>query len=730
MKSPKETAKRMSWDPPGASRRLVIIPLLFLLLIISTLGFTIYAIQSFSEDTRRIEAVSRLRVMRSQYLNDVLMSVTQHPRDYQDSYRKMQEHLDTIRTGGRTRIGLDGQMVDLPPPPESVNPETLAINLALLEKLGSEAEKLLGYSRSDPGASADYHNQLSTVENVYWELRVANNSLLMEYMDAQQQHTTRLMWLATLLALLLGGFGILLTFQQQRVDREVHLKEQRFRQMFDNAPIGKVMVSLDGIWEQVNPAACHMLGYAESELIGRSYQEMTQPDDFLDESQIRQRLINGDIETYQVTKRYIHRDGHAIWTLSSVAAVKDPNCKPIYLVEQLLDITEQRAALESVRASETKFRSVIESATDGIVVANKEGIIISANTAASRMFGYEDRELLNQPLTRLMPERYKHRHSHAYQRMFETGKPALAAGHPLELEARHRNGHEFPIEISVAAWHDPSGEMFATGIIRDTTERKRAELERQELLRSNKDLEEFAIIASHDLQEPLRKISVFAERLVTRMNGNMDEQSSDYVRRIRSSTSRMQNLISDLLTYSRVTSKARPFEPVNLTTLVQDMVAEIDLAPIDPNALIEVGKLCTIEADPGQMRQLFQNLLENAIKYRREGVSLRIHIHGKLIDDLTSVEKTTDCQIMVEDNGIGFDEKYLDRIFNVFQRLHARDQYEGTGIGLATCRRIVERHHGRITAVSKPGVGSTFIVTLPVKQPEQEGLLTSHEIEA
>jgi signal transduction histidine kinase len=245
------------------------------------------------------------------------------------------------------------------------------------------------------------------------------------------------------------------------------------------------------------------------------------------------------------------------------------------------------------------------------------------------------------------------------------------------------------------------------------------------LEQSNRDLEHFAYIASHDLQEPLRKVHAFGDRLQARYAAVLDVTGRGYLERMQNAAERMENLINDLLTYSRVTTNAQPFVPVDLAQVTLEVLSDLELRIEQVGGRVVAEDLPTIEADPTQMRQLLQNLIGNALKFHREDEAPVVKVHGQRLDGREGHPVGTAVgdglyQITVQDNGIGFDEKYLDRIFQAFQRLHGRGQYEGTGIGLATCRRIVERHGGRITATSTPGQGSTFSVTLPVKQPKGE----------
>jgi light-regulated signal transduction histidine kinase (bacteriophytochrome) len=246
---------------------------------------------------------------------------------------------------------------------------------------------------------------------------------------------------------------------------------------------------------------------------------------------------------------------------------------------------------------------------------------------------------------------------------------------------------------------------------------------------SNRELQDFAYVASHDLQEPLRKIQAFGDRLEAIYGQTLDERGRDYLARMRNAAGRMQTLINDLLTYSRVTTKAQPFQMVDLEKVARGVVSDLEVRIEQVGGRVEVGELPAIEADPTQMRQLLQNLVSNGLKFHRQDEIPVVNVYARCCNghenrlEGDGPDGTTMCQIIVKDNGIGFDEKYADRIFQVFQRLHGRGEYEGTGIGLATSRKIAERHGGDITAKSKPGQGATFIVTLPVRQNKGEETL-------
>jgi len=293
----------------------------------------------------------------------------------------------------------------------------------------------------------------------------------------------------------------------------------------------------------------------------------------------------------------------------------------------------------------------------------------------------------------------------------------------VELIMDRPNGQKIPLLLHAGPIRDEKGEVVG-GVVawQDITERKRAEQALQtyarKLERSNRDLQDFAFIASHDLQEPLRKVQSFGDRLAERYQLVLDAEGLDFLNRMRNAAVRMQKMVNDLLAYSRVMTKPEPFAEVDLNRVVEQAVSDLELRVESSAAQIEVSDLPVIEADGIQMQQLFQNLLGNAIKFHQPGFPPMIKIFCRTTASPQSKDQGF-IEVIVQDEGIGFDEKYLDRIFQPFQRLHGQSKFDGSGIGLAVCRKIVERHSGSITAHSKPGQGASFIVKLPVHQKEE-----------
>ncbi len=356
-----------------------------------------------------------------------------------------------------------------------------------------------------------------------------------------------------------------------------------------------------------------------------------------------------------------------------------------------------------------------------VAITDARGIITYVNKKFCAISKYSAEELIGKT-HKVINSGY-----HSKEFFLEMWK-TIAAGKSWEGEIRNRakDGSYYWVHTTIVPFIGENGRPEQYVAVRyEITERVLAQeqlkIHAKKLEISNRELQDFASVAAHDLQEPLRKIQSFSDRLQSKAREALSEESRDYLDRILGSAQRMQTLINDLLTYSRVTTKAQPFVPVDLNETVRLIVSDLEVRLEQSHGKVEWSGLPTLEADPTQMRQLFQNLISNALKFHRPGVPPVVRVTSKLQETIAG--RGRGYEIRVEDNGIGFEEKYLDRIFTIFQRLHGRFEYEGTGIGLAICRKIVDRHGGAVTATSKLGEGSTFIVNLPLKQNSE----LSHE---
>jgi PAS domain S-box-containing protein len=360
-----------------------------------------------------------------------------------------------------------------------------------------------------------------------------------------------------------------------------------------------------------------------------------------------------------------------------------------------------QARTEELQSLQRRYEMILNSAGEGICGLDMEGKATFVNPTVAKLTGWPVDELIG-----------KGEHEIFVSNGQQTDN--LSAD---ERVLYRQDGSRFPVEFVKTPINENGRVVGSVVVFKDITERKQVQesLARKaaELARSNAELEQFAFVASHDLQEPLRKIQAFGDRLKVKCQPIQAPDIQDYLERMQSAAARMRNLINDLLAFSRVIRSSEPFVTVDLSLITKEVLGDLEVRIEKSGAKIELEDLPKIDADPMQMRQLMLNLLSNALKFQPSGATPLIKISATT---LTPLSREIQCELRVQDNGIGFDEKYMDKIFAVFQRLHGRTEYEGTGVGLAVCRRIVDRHHGSITATSQPGKGATFIVTLPVKQ--------------
>ena len=419
--------------------------------------------------------------------------------------------------------------------------------------------------------------------------------------------------------------------------------------------------------------------------------------------------------------------------------------EPVSLfIEAPGDFVEMGSAHDVVSAQLAVPRSAPSGASTpyAILTADDHGRILSWSAGADELMGYTADEVIGENISLLMPEQDSRAHDGYLAKYLETGK-ATMLGRGRSVDGLRKDGTVFPMDL-VLSESVIAGVRIYTAVFRDVSRRhldERARRKSEEELRqrasdlsavlealdaqkktlehSNGELEQFAYVASHDLQEPLRKIQAFGTRLVSSESENLSERGVDYLQRMHNAAERMQVLINDLLTYSRVRARAKGSAPVDLRSVVDGVLSDLEIAIEEADAEITFAELPALWGDPVQFRQLFQNLLGNALKFRvpdRKPV-IQISVALEVGDEAMAIESGFASnelwRVIVEDNGIGFDQAYADRIFGIFQRLHGRSEYEGTGVGLAVCKKIVEQHDGTIEAESDVGAGARFIMRFP-----------------
>lgn len=505
---------------------------------------------------------------------------------------------------------------------------------------------------------------------------------------------------------------------------ELETSRSRYADLYDFAPVGYLTLDTSGLIVEANLTAAKMLGRERNHLIGCPFPFFLQVGwkksfrEYLCRVMSTRERMSGEFRlTTKAGKNFFARiDGIFMEGADGGGSVR----------MVVADISDVKQAEEALRRSEEKYRELVECSNSIILRTDAEGNVTFCNRFAQEFFGYSmDRIVGRNVLDTIIPRRDSSGRDQAAIFMEILRDSWNRDFGNREIESRRKNGESAWISWAIKGFRLRGGKpegLLCVG--NDVTERKRAqrslEIFAKKLERSNRELQEFAFVASHDLQEPMRKIQAFSERIQTKGAGAFNEETLDYFRRLTNSAERMQAMIRALLDYSRVRTRAEPFVRVELTEIVREVLSDLDELVQQVGGRVDLEALPAVEADPSQMHRLFLNLIGNALKFHKGGTPPVVRIRGETAEreDNPAGNRADGgiCRIFIEDNGIGFDEKYLDRIFSLFQRLQGRSEFEGTGLGLSICRRIIDRHGGSITARSRPGEGATFIVTLPVKQ--------------
>ena len=491
---------------------------------------------------------------------------------------------------------------------------------------------------------------------------------------------------------------------QHDAERRLKESEQRFRRTFELAGSGMAHIGMDRRFTRVNRRLCEILGYSEEELLQLTGRQISHPEDLDIINEQRPRLYKGEIDRIELEKRYLRKDGSVVWVHFTMTVERDAKGAPLYEIAVYEDITQQLETQLRLRESEARFRQTFELAASGIGHV-RDGRFVRVNRSLCEIFGYAEGELLGRHVKELShPE--DRDVSDAPRERIRRGEAESARFEKRYLRA---DGAVIWCEVAVALVRDVYGvPQYEVAIFDEVTDRKKAEARlreaHEELKRSNAELEQFAYVASHDLQEPLRMVASYAQLLGRRYEAKLDGDAREFMAYIVDGASRMKQLIEDLLAYSRVGTKGAEFKRVNAEDALKRALFNLRVAIEEAGAVVTNDPLPTLSGDEVQLGQLLQNLMSNALKFRSDSVP-RIHIGV--------TESAKEYAFEVRDNGIGIEPQYYERIFMVFQRLHNKGEYPGTGIGLAICKKVVERHGGRIWVESRPGAGSSFYFTLP-----------------
>jgi PAS domain S-box-containing protein len=583
--------------------------------------------------------------------------------------------------------------------------------LPAVTKLAAEkiqhADRVIDLRRTQGLAAATAALGSESDKQIKDEFQAAVDNLQSEELRLQAQRSAKTEWYSnqSKIFLILGTLFAILVISATGW--------ARYRGLLEAAPDGMVVVDQSGAIVLLNVQAEKHFGYRSDELLGQKVTNII-PEGFAERliadgtrtaAEALAQQIGTGIELYGRRK-----DGSEFPIEIMLSPLE--SAEGILVTAAIRDITTRKDAERHLAQMEARYRGLLEAAPDGMVVVDQSGAIVLLNVQAEKHFGYRSDELLGQKVTNIIPEGFAERLIADGTR---TTAEALAQqiGTGIELYGRRKDGSEFPIEIMLSPLESTEG-ILVTAAIRDITVRREAEANLaqkvEELNRSNEELEQFAYIASHDLQEPLRMVASYTQLLSKRYKGRLDSDADEFIAFAVDGASRMQRLIQDLLAYSRVGKKGSELLDVSSEESLLLAINNLRSAIEDSGALVTHDPLPRVMADEVQLTQLLQNLVGNAIKYQRPGVPL-IHVSAVRNDKGMWL-------FSIRDNGLGIDSQFFEKIFGMFQRLHKREEFAGTGMGLAICKKIVERHGGEISVESQPGVGSTFHFTLAASKAQ------------
>lgn len=495
--------------------------------------------------------------------------------------------------------------------------------------------------------------------------------------------------------------------KRKRAEEALRKSEERFAKAFQASPDAMIISRMsDGLIMEVNEGLRNLFGYEPAEVLGRIATELNilvDPPD-IQKDAIRRLQENGSLRDFEIRIRHKSGAVRLVSVLSERIEINGEEC----LLNILRDITERKQAEQALRESESRFHSLADSMPQLVWTALPDGTVDYYN---QRYQEYQEIKQVEGTAWEWAPVL----HPDDLQPTVNAWRWSVETGEIYQIEHRARmadGSYRWHLSRGVPMLDETGRIIRWFGTATDIHDLKMAEeqlkIYAERLERSNRELEQFAFMASHDLQEPLRKIEVFGDLLLERST-SLSGRERNYLDRMRNAAERMRDMVEGLLQLSRVTTQGKPFVRVDLTQVTSEVLNDLEGQIRRVGGKVNFTALPAIEGDPLQLRRLLQNLIGNALKYHRPDMPPDVKVYAK--------ELSGKVQIYVEDKGIGFDQADAERIFKPFQRLVGRSQYEGSGIGLAICRRIIERHGGEIGARSKPGHGATFIVTLPIHPP-------------
>ena len=568
------------------------------------------------------------------------------------------------------------------------------------------------------------------------------SSLLEKYIQIVETNTPRifehyypqyLKWINSSVVKLNDGVSVIFTdITKKKADQmDLFENKQKFQAIFNHAFQFMSLLSIDGKIIDSNQPAQSFSGLTSEELIGTNFGDSYTWGIKETKESLKKALKEASMG--KLVRFEAELQGH-----NNIVLIVDISIKPIFndkgevslLIAEGRDFTDRKILEEQLRKTEAGlYRTLAKNIPGTVVILYDKSLkyILIDGSYSNIIDQYRNNDIVGKEVKEILSKEDYDTYIPYYINALE--------GYENIIEVIDNDKffkvHYLPVKNN-------QGEIIAGMIVsNDITKmkqyQKELELKIEDLNRSNSELEHFAYIASHDLQEPLRKIQTFGDRLSSKFKEQLGDLGINYLDRMKNASQRMQTLIDDLLSFSKLSRSTEPYIKINLSTLLNDVLLDLEIAIEQNLAIVNVESLPFIYGIPGQIRQLFQNVISNSLKFRSIHHAPVINIRSEIVNGKDILQKSSNfghykyCRIIIQDNGIGFEKKYLDRIFVIFQRLHGKEDYKGSGIGLAVCKKIVENHRGFITAESKIDQGSSFIITLPLKQGHEDQLTLSFE---
>ncbi|MDT7042505.1 PAS domain S-box protein [Candidatus Nitronereus thalassa] len=682
-------------------QRLITMVVIFILALVSILTFTLNIVKTLELDGVIVDIAGRQRMMIQQYFSEMMLASHGNQPDHQKTQDILLGSLDALKNGGTVIANLyTGERLLIPQAPTDQIRILLDQQRSLLEDYFTKTKSLIFQA---PGHSPRPESFL-LLNRIQGNLEKNADEVVKLLNAHSREKTLNLLRVVPLIGLLVIILSAILArqvaFANRRLEKEIEQRqkaEDERNRFFALSPDLFCITGFDGKFKVLNPAWEHELGYSTEDLLGETFMQFVHPEDKMSTFDELEGLRKGK-PTIQFENRYVSKDGSHKWLLWNAA----PS-----LTDNSIYATARNITNRKLYETELALRDrSINSATNGILIADArkpDMPTIYCNSAFEKITGFTREEVIGQNCRFLQGNDHAQPGLDAIRQAIREGKEGKA-----ELRNYKKDGTLFWNEFYVAPVRDTYGNLtHFIGVQTDITQRKRQEAElakkTADLARSNDELQQFAYVASHDLQEPLRMVASYTQLLRKRYKGKLDDDADEFIEFAVDGANRMQHLIRDLLEYSRVGAETKPFEKTDCELVFQNVIKNLTASVQEHHADITHDALPCIQANPTLLTQVFQNLIGNALKFKGSAAP-KIHVGAKALVD--------GWEFSVSDNGIGIPQEQLGRIFLIFQRLHSREEYPGTGIGLATCKRIVDKHGGTIWVESEQGRGSTFYFTI------------------